>query len=54
VGRRSSRKINIDAKKNRVSGDTSIDLSGGKTTIEALSNSHTRSSVPKKKKERHS
>jgi hypothetical protein len=43
-----------DAKRSRVSGDTSTKLSSGKTTIAELSNNDIGSSVPKKKKKRHS
>jgi hypothetical protein len=48
VGRSLSRKRHRGAKRNLASGDSSMELSNGKTTTKELANNDTRSSIPNK------
>ena len=52
--RSSSKKRHQNVRKGRSGGGTSIESSSGNTTFMDLSSSDTRSSVPKKKRKRHS
>jgi hypothetical protein len=54
VGRSYSKKMHQNVRKGRSGGGTSIESSSGNTTFMDLSSSDTRSSVPKKKRKRHS
>ena len=54
LGRIYSRKRHMNDKKKRASGDSSIESSNGKTTIEVFSISDIESSIPRKKMKRHS